>query len=444
MKKRKLYKIFKFCAKTGFCFFAFSFAKIHSENLFNFTEYKFASNFTIPTGESDKNKNISGNTGLKFSFRDFELRGYVTLPKTEFPTISDADSVSEKFDLLNSPRYGSGIFLLKKSFPTTIKIGHNTFSKSLSKMKNPTPSAIANPLSASFSFATGFASSLPTLSSSDQPLSLAVNFLAPEKRFFLPFSFDFFINEDFNSAANISMKNALGRISRIEWAISFARFYIENDSTVLKKNYADFSPSWFYSALSEISLHSPIVKIHFYSGFQQSPYDSNSIWLKLDARTAWKIFLLDCSYFLIPTTANSPKVAPLIGASSSICRTVEQASINPQMIFMFSDKNSSQIRLGFSALENWKVTSTNTPVQLNTMKMRAAVAYESRFLNARVDWTKANVLLSGTPPTKGATPEENQSYQVNVSFVGEIFKTSFAASYTNYPPLGKSDDNSYY
>ena len=174
--RHRLFFCLSLAFSQNFCF---------GENLFNFLEYKLSANFTLPQGDSDKEKTVAGNTGLKASFRDADLRGYVTLPKTKFSEIEDANSASEKFELLDDFRYGAGIFLFKKSLPLTLKIGQNSFSKSVSKMRNPSPSTTANPLTKSFAFSTGIGASLPTLSSSVQPLSFAATFSVPKDKFAL-------------------------------------------------------------------------------------------------------------------------------------------------------------------------------------------------------------------------------------------------------------------
>ena len=436
MKNKRIFcGLVRFARRIFFCSILALHTALYAEGFFNFAEFKAANTFTLPTEETEKEKAVSANTGLKLSFRDFEVRDYVTLPKTTFSEISGCDSLSEKLGLFGAHRYGAGIFLFKNTFPLTIKAGKNTYSKSVSKMKNPSPSQTANPLTKSFAFSTGTGASLPTLSSSEQPLSFAASVSVPAEKFLFPVTADFFVTEEKTAAGTISSKFSVSRFIYFQVALSGARFYVENNTAVLSKNYADFSPGWFYSALSEVAFHSPILKIHGYAGFQQSPYDSNSVWLKIDGRTTCKIFLLDFSYFMIPTSGSAPKVAPLIGGSSSICRTVEQGSVNPQVSFLFDDKNASSVRVGFSALENWKVTSTNTPVLLNTLKMRTGAVFENRFLTVRADWTKADILLDGKPPTKGSTPEEHQTYAVSGSFAGKSLKTSLSASYSNYPPV---------
>lgn len=412
-----------FFAGGGFC-----------EDFFNFAEFKAAAAFTVPSGESEKEKAVSGNTGLRLSFRDADFRGYVTLPKTEFEKIDEAEDFSEKLDLLDEPRLGAGIYLFKKTFPTAIKIGHNSYSKSLARMKNPAPSVTANPLSKSFAFSAGFGSALPTLTSSRQPLSYSICAGTDEKIFPVQFGAEGFFNEDSEYGGSFSAKKALGRSSFVQAVLSGGRLYIEENLKILKKNNADFEADFFNVWLAEFCLHSPFLKLNFHSGVHENPYEVNPFWFKIDGRTSFRTLLLNFSYFAIPTTKDSPKAAPLIG-SNGICRTVEQASLNPQILFLFDDKNASSLRLGFSALENWKVTATNTPVQLNTAKFRAAAGFESRFFDLRFDWTHANILLEGEPPTSSARPEEYYSYAASSGAAGRFAKISLSGSYTNYPPL---------
>jgi hypothetical protein len=89
----------------------------NGEIAFNYAEYKFTSLFTLPAESSDKEKALSASTGLKLSFQDLDLRGYVTLPKTEFSSIQEAESLSEKAELLNDFRGGAALNLFKNSFP---------------------------------------------------------------------------------------------------------------------------------------------------------------------------------------------------------------------------------------------------------------------------------------------------------------------------------------
>ncbi len=421
-KINDFYGIFRTGRRIIFCLImCISACFAESAPLFNYAEYKFASTLTVPK-DSDEEKTFSANTGLKLSFRDAELRGYTSNQNGDFEDL----------------RWGAGVFLFRNTVPVTMKVGHNTYSKSVSKMKNPSPPVTANPLVKSFAFSTGTGASLTTLSGSTQPLSYSLWAKTAEKFFPVQFALEGFFNDENEGAASFSAKYSLSRSVFVQSAFSGGRFYIENNSTILKKNNVGFNADYFYSALGEFCFHTPLLKLNLYAGIQESPYEVNPFWFRLDGRTSLSFLMLNFSYFAIPTTKDSPKAAPLIGGSSSICRIVEQASVNPQLLFLFDDKNSSSVRLGFSALENWKVTATNTPVQLNTAKLRAGIAFESRFFTTRLDWTRANILLSGTPPTKSSTPEEYQSFGFSSSFTGKVAKISLSASYANYPPVTES------
>lgn len=416
-----------------FCILMASVNFSHADEFFNFAEFKTAANFTIPN-ENDREKTVSGNTGLRLSFRDADFRGFVTLPKTEFDEIRSSENIREKLDFFDNPRLGAGFFLFKKNFPTTIKIGHNSYSKSVSKLRNPSPPTTANPLAKSFAFSTGIGASLTSLTASTQPVSYSICTKSLEKMFPVQFSAESFVTEEKEGAALISAKLPLSRCVFLQSSISGGRYSIEGHSKILEKNNAGFEADYFYSGLGEFCFHSPLLKINFFTGIQENPYDVNPVWFRIDGRTSYRNLLLNFSYFAIPTTKDSPKAAPLIGAAGQICRTVEQASINPQILFLFDDQRASSLRMGFSALENWKVTATNVTVQLNTAKIRAAVSYESRFFDLRFDWTHANILLAGQAPVKSARPEEYQSYALSGSLAGER-KISFSGSYTRYSPM---------
>lgn len=417
------------------CLLMISLCSAHAESLFSYAEHKTAATLTIPSENTGKEKALTAYTGLKLRFRDADLRGYVTLPKTELETIRETETLSEKLDLLNDVRYGAGIFLFKKTLPTTLKVGHNTYSKSVSKLRNPAPSMTANPLAKSFAFSTGTGASLPTLTSSVQPLSYSLALAKSKRGSPLQIRAEAFASEEKELFATSSASYALSKSAFVQGAFSLARFCMENNTAVLKKNKANFSADYFYAGLMELCFHSPLAKIHFYSGLHESPYDTNPLWFRLDARSAWGALLFNASYFSIPTASDSPEAAPLIGGSSSVCRTTRQVSANPQILFLFDDKNASSVRLGFSALENWRVTATNTPVHISTAKFRAGLLYESRFFAARFDWTHANILLTGEPPTKSSTPEEYQSVALSSSYIGKIAKYSLSGSYAHYPPV---------
>lgn len=401
-----------------------------SETIFNYADLSLYSTIFLPENDSKKQEDeskIQSNAGIKLSFRDVDFRTYFTLPKTYFSEINE-ELKSDAKDL----RYGLGIYLFKKSFPTNIKIGKNTYSKSLSKIKNPSPSSIANPLTKSFAFSSGLGTTLPTLSSSSQPLSSSITFSIPEEKFVFPVTFELFADEEKDSALSISTAHKISRFSSIQTAFTGARFFIENDSSVLKKNNLTFEGDYFLSGLLEIAFKSPILKMNFRTGIQESPFKQNSIWFKIDGRTTFKNILLDFSYFEIPTANSSPKVAPLISANSNIQRTLNQISVNPQIMFSFKD--SSSLRFGINFLEAQKITNTKDAEKINVGKCRSAISFESKIFDIRYDFTVANILLSGNPPNKSSTPEKYYANNLSSNVTLKSFYANANFDYKYYPP----------
>lgn len=412
-------------------------ALCNSENCLNFVQFNLSSALTLPEENSVKENTLSAKSGLKLSFKNADFRAFASLSETSFSSLQNYRSLKD-VELKNKSA-GAGLFLFRDFLPVSLKAGHLTFSKSLAKLMNPSPSTTVNPLTKSFAFSTGLSPSLPGLSSSNKKLSFSLETKISPAFFNLQTYTGCFTNEDKEGGFYFSEKYRISRSLFIQGAVTAGNFYIENNSKILKKNNADFSPDYFYSALGEVCFHSPLLKLNLYSGIQESPYKTNPLWIKSDIRSSFKNLLLNASYFSILTSRTSPKAVPLIGASSAVCRTIEQAVINPQIMILFHDRSSSSLRLGFSALENAKVTATNRPILLNTAKYRAGAEYENKFFDIRLDWTHANILLKGNPPTKASKPEEYISYSLTSSYSGTFAKTAFSASYTLTVPKTKKD-----
>ena len=418
---------------------AFLHAEISFRPRLNFIEHRFSATFTLPQDEGTKDKSLQGGTGLKLSFTNADLRIFATLPKTDFTEISDCVNTKDEFNLLSAKKYGARFFFLKDFFPTAIKVGKNTYSKSVSKMKSPLPSATINPLAKTFSFTPGTGASLPTLSSTDTPLSFSLSAKSPS--FFnsrLKLSNEAYVNEDKEGVCLFAAKYFISKSMSFQSAFSIGHYYIENNTTILKKNKLLFEPDYFYSGLGELSFQSMFLKINFYSGLQESPYEENPFWIRLEGSTAFKALLINFSFFSIPRNEHYPKAAPFIGASSTICRVIEQKSINPQLYFFLDKAGNSTVRLGFSALQNKKISSSNVPEMLETAKFRSAMCFENKILNIRIDWTRANILIAGQPPTISSKPDEYQKYELAASANTGKLKNYLSFSYTNYPPKSET------
>ncbi len=419
----------------------FALFKIHAEQnkkanestFFNYIDFKACSELSIPKGDRDSEKALEASAGFKLSLWDADFRIYDTF-SSEIP-------VQDFCGSFENPRYGFGICLFKESLPTTFKFGKNSQSKSISKIRNPAPSTSANPLQKSFALSTGISSSLPTLTSSEQNLSASVNMEFPKSDFLGTARIDALVDQEMNSAVSASSEKKIGKFSSMQFAITGARYFIENDSKVLKKAGASFKPDFFFSGLAECSIKTPILKTKARLGIQESPYETNPIWANLDLRTGFKNILVDFSFFAVPTSEKTPRVAPIIGASSSIQRNIMQVGINPQTVFFIDGKASSAIRLGAHAIASRKITSSKNAELLDVGKIRLAESFESKRFTVRHDFTLGNILISGNPPNKSTTPEKYVSNSISANFKSKKVNMVADMGLKHIPPYNSEYPN---
>lgn len=402
---------------------------------FEYLDFGSAANFTLPMESSEKEKAVSASAGFQVKFKDLDLRFYRSLPKTSFPKIEECRNWNERLELLDDFRYGGAISLYQKSTPVVFKLGMNSFSRSISRLKNPAPSSSVNPLRKSLGFSSGIGASLPSLSSSVKPQSAAVLVELPfTKR--LEIDFQGFLTEEQTSGLSAQGKISFSRITFLEISATLGRFYIENNSKILKKNYCEFEPDFFYAASFETSFKSPFFKSNFYSGIHENPFKENeyedfpalNFWLKSENRLAFKNLLLDFSYFSIPTSKSSPKAAPLISGSSSICRTVEQWSVNPQFLIPINDRNLSTLRFGISFVDSWKITSSDLSEEYQSAKIKGGVLYENRFTSFKAEYSLENLVLGETPAEDSSLPEKFHGTKLSFSSRREKFNISASAT----------------
>lgn len=416
----------------------FSIEEIFSNPKFDYLDLKFTSSLVFPSETSEKEKSLSAAAGVKIFAEDLFLvnkldaRCYATLPKTsfsDFPVFPD------------EPRFGVGLYLFEESLPTQLKIGQNSFSKSISRLKNPSPSGSGNPLSKSFSFSSGIGASLPGLTSSSQPKSLALSFSIPKENFVLPVVAEGFLTEELNSALSFSTEYSFNKFLSIQSAFTAARFLVENNSSVLKKAHADFEPDFLFAGLFESSLKAPFLKANLSLGLHQNPYDSCDFWLRLDGRTSFRSILLDFTYFCIPTISNSPDVLPLIGIGSSIQKTISFAGVNPQFVLFLPTEKFSSLRFGLYGSDSVKICSTAKAEKLNLAKLRFGAEFEMSSVDLKLDFAAANILLFGTPPNKSNTPEKYYSAGLSGNFSVRKFYFAFSSSCKYYPPYDSSSSD---
>ncbi len=399
--------------------------KKNESPFFNYIDFKTAMELSLPKDDGSK-KSIDTAAGFKLSLRDAELRLYDTF-SSELPVRDFTGS-------FESPRYGFAIQLFQKSFPTTLKAGMNSQSKSISKIKSPAPSTTANPLQKSFALPTGISTSIPTLTSSKQPVSASVSVEIPESTFLGTPRIDATMDEEMNAAVSASSERKIGKFSSVQFALTGARYFIENESKTLKKAGAAFDAGFYLSGLAECSFKAPVFKTKARLGIQGSPYETTPVWTSADLRTGFKNLLVDFSFFAIPTSSRTPKAAPIIGANSSVQRTTMQIGVNPQTVFFIDGKNSASIRLGAHAVAARKVTSSKNAEELEVGKIRLAESFESKAFSIRHDLTVANILISGNPPNKSTTPEKYVHNSISASVKSEDLRVTADAGLKHIPP----------
>ena len=270
-------KILKKSAAIFACFFAFSALNAKSEKEFLPFKYLNLSSsavFTLPASSAQKEKAVSANAGAQLVLDGLELRAYGSLPKTKFSEIQSCENFSQRQELLDGFRYGGAISLYSDSAPLVFKFGMNSFSRSVSRLKNPVPAATANPLKKSFSFSPGIGISLPTLNSSEKPKSAAVSMNLPFSQNF-EMDFQSFLSEDDSAGISAQGKIRFSKFAAMELSSTFGRFYIENNSSILQKNYCSFDADWFYAGCFEASLKTPLFKTNFYTGIHENPLKNN-------------------------------------------------------------------------------------------------------------------------------------------------------------------------
>ena len=413
--------------------------KILSSPRLDSVEIKFSSALTIPAPSSEKEKSLSAGGGIKLCASDLffvnrlDARGYFALPKTPFSGLVDMGGIDGK-----KVRYGLGVSLFEPTIPVQVKAGHISYSKSISKLRNPAPSAVANPLKKSFAFSTGVGASLPTLSSSVQPLSVALCLSLPKGRFALPLRAESFFTEERNFAVSVGGAHSFGSFLSIRTALTGARFFVENTSSLLKKTGAECDGSFLCAFLWEANVSTPIFKTNLAVALHQSPYERVGAWLKVDGRAAYKSVLLDFSFFALPTAENFPDVAPLIGIDSAVVRTLQSALLNPQFVLFLPGKSAATLRCGLSVHESVRVVASKNAEQLLVGKSRAGLEYESPALTVTCDVTAANVLLAGSPPNKSTTPELYYGLSVGANFVCGICRAACSVGLKYVPPFDSS------
>ncbi len=420
-----------------------------AEPLFKYAEVKQSASITLPA-DSEKEKSYGGSAGFKLVFGkrlwNLDARTYVTLPKTKASVFEGLSSAGDFFDLLDEVRFGGGISPKRGNSSRTgaginVKAGMLGLSKSAARLETPTPSSAANPLAKSFAFSTGISASLPSLSSAVKPLALYASVSAPQK---MPLSLQAqcAFTDEKRVYASISCVLPAGKLFTFQSVLTAGRMHVENKTACLADTTADFHAQWLYGLLWENSFKSPWLKVNLFAGFHETPYSDDfsplTVWIKAAARTSYKNFLLDFSYFFIPTLSSSPRPLPLLGGSSAVCRTIRQFGVNPQIQFELHNAYAAVLRLGIHGLFEKKILNTLQAEQYTTIKLNAGLAYESKPFTAKITAGVSNAILNGQYLTDATRPDTFYSADISSSLLLEKIRASFSLAYDRYPKSAKT------
>lgn len=405
-----------------------------TEPVFKYAEWKTAAAVALPESLSGAQSTLFGNAGLKLLGSHFDARCYWTLPKTALESATHAESASAFTDLCDSPRYGAALFLLDNTMPLSVRAGKLSYARSLSQLKNPAPATTANPLTKTFSALYGLGAALPTLTSAEQPLSCALSIdfspLTASVSAAAPV-FEAALCNDSTACICIHGEKTLSTHTRALYSLTAARFFLESSST-LRAASADFESDWYNAALAEAAFLSPLLKANARAGCHQQPYpasggsSSTALWLQLNVRAGWQCLLVDASFFAVPSADSAPKAAPVIGGSSSVCRTVRQASINPQTQWLLGSRKPLALRAGIHALWQERVTATKYADSYETKKLTAGASLESTQHALKATCAAVNVGITGAFHTQSSIPE--RYYQATLAYT--LTKPSARAAVT--------------
>lgn len=413
--------------------------------IFKFAEVKETMSLSLPRDDKKENT-ASGSAGGRIVLGNdafsVDARSYVTLPKTKWSAFSSVSSPADVFALCNDVRFCAG-GTLNTPFPIAVKAGMLTFSRSVSRLKNPTPSTTVNPLKKSFGFSAGIGSSLPTLTSAVKPFAVSASLSVPKKRWGIPLEAQFAVARDDMACASFSFSARPGKYISVQSAFMAGRFLARASNTtqkLLANTPAFFDETQLFAASWESAFRSPFLKANLSVGFHQTPFAADfspcAVWIKATARTTFRAVLLDLSFFSIPTVSATPRTVPLVGASATICRTVSQFGINPQV--QFDLPRAAAIRLGIHALAEQKILNTRAAESYRTLKWGAGVAYESQPFTAKMTAGATNIIIDGSALTASTMPDTYYSVDASTSLVREKIRASCSFGYDRYPPAAKT------
>ena len=336
-------------------------------------------------------------------------------------------------------RASGRIFVKPCGYELTLSLGSLTTSGSLSRLKNPAISTNFSPLSKNFSLDTGLSVAQTGLSSGKKPGSAAITFKTPRLIEFLLVA-ESVADNNKNFASGISLTHKTGTYSAFSVALTAASTVLEGSSTLLKKNHAAFDKDRYTSACLETTFRCPLVKTALTLTMHKNPFDNIALSLRAKARLTRGRFLADLSYFCVPTAKNAPRVAPIVCADSSLCKTTEQVGMGAQLAFFpMLDRSSAgkkipaELRFGLNSLASHKYAGTSKIEFLDVLKVTGGAILKTQKGSVKLTGTAANLILEGKAPNKSSAPQKYYGSNLSLTRNTTELYSSFTADYKNYP-----------
>lgn len=403
-----------------------------AEPVFKFAEWKTTTALTLPQTDDGTDGAVSGNAGLRLSFAHVDARWYLTLPKTAMERLAIADTPTALYELCGKPRYGVAASFGGKGRPAlTVRAGTVSYARSVAQLKSPSPATTANPLVQSFGASSGLGAALPTLTSSEQPLSVAFLLALPTQHR-LTATLEAATSDNGTLLASVQTKAQLTRHSAVHAALTAGRFRLKSTTTLARAG-ADFASDWYAAAVAEAGFTGAACKAQLRAALHQSPYGGNALWVQGAIRTGWQCLLLNVSAFAVPLYAESPQAAPLIGASSAVCRTHWQVGVNPQLALPLTDRGATLLRLGVHALVQQRVTATKYADSYQTLKLTTGARIENSRHTFKATCAAVNVGMHGEFHTAGAIPDRHYDAAVSYTLSLPTVRASLSADAKHYP-----------
>ena len=432
--------VFVFSGKYFFCMkffhkltfiFLFSGLAFAGENPFSFKRLDFSSSFNFQQDAKQKNY-ISGNGGIKAVFSNAEACGYINIPRSSFGQFFNFSAFTGEGGEYKF-KYGISCSIPAEKAVFQLKAGMLSFSRVISRLKNPVPSSLSSATVKSFSWSSGLGVSLPSVSSSVQPLSLYAGSSFSLAN--IPCRFYSFVTQDGNCFVSGASKIKFSSRSFMEFSLNSGSFFLEGKTSSLQKCGMDFEKKRYFAGSVEFSFQMPCFKTLVMAGIHESPWEIKSIWINSACRIVFPFFLVDVKYFAIPTSCVSPYQIPLIGISSSQIKIVEQGEINPQIMFSLGKFN---VRLGAGLTQTWKVLGEKEGETVSLLKINSGFLGESDYFSFKGNLCVNNIIAAGYVPSSVSVPEKY--YEISSGFYGKIKKHSwsFTSSHRQYPPLSET------